>query len=788
MTRTSWPSPVVGLPPRSADVVVCATGAAAVGFCYSGLFAGYSYLGPLTIAAAGSALFAAAAGWAGLAQELRLLASLVGFVVCAEFTLFPADLTHSFAVTQATEALLGALGGGWARMLSVTPPVAASPALLSTPLLLSWASGFVSTTLALGTGNALVPALPVLGAFIAALALTAGLPGTHLLLGGALIALFAVLGILRGARESGPAAAPAVWGGVRGSIAAPAAVSPAWFPLAARRSAAACVMLVFVAGAGVVVGRWAVSDPAAGPRTGLYSLVHAPLRVGGVLSPVVALRGQLLAHSARPLFRMTLGSRPGSSAGRPLRIKLASFGLFDGVLWGSHGTFPVTGGALGGAPLLVHPVRLTEHIQIMHLSTPYLPVLGWPLQITFNGSGAVGQVGYGPGTGALLASGRTRPGLSYDVAAEMTATRALPADAEPGPLTVLGPDLGSRIVLSQQEAGLVRRWIAGQRSPYTALQAVARRLRALPYTLKAPPGESYAVMRQLLAGHEPADDGYDEQHVAAFTLIARWLGYPARVAVGYLAPRPRRGVYTVTGADARAWSEVYFTGYGWVPFDPTYPIANRARKVPGPPPGPALAPGAALSPPPRSPVPTPVPAVSASTLPRALPHGVAVASGWLRWLIVAVGAALAGAGLWLIGGRLGVVAAKAQLRARRRRGTSSQQVAGAWQEAMDRLTELGAEFSPTMTAAEMARHARQVRSPGAESVVGIVRALAVAQTWAVFAPDGCGADAVRRAWHNERRLVKALYPRRFSRRRLRALLDPRPLRTPDGMSGDEVRS
>src|SRR5204863_4579706 len=58
---------------------------------------------------------------------------------------------------------------------------------------------------------------------------------------------------------------------------------------------------------------------------------------------------------------------------------------------------------------------------------------------------------------------------------------------------------------------------------------------------------------------------------AAFAVLARDQGFPARVAVGYLLrPQARSGdTYTVTTADAHAWAEVDMTGYGWVSFDPT---------------------------------------------------------------------------------------------------------------------------------------------------------------------------------------------------------------------------
>ena len=48
-------------------------------------------------------------------------------------------------------------------------------------------------------------------------------------------------------------------------------------------------------------------------------------------------------------------------------------------------------------------------------------------------------------------------------------------------------------------------------------------------------------------------------------------GIPARVAVGFTPGDggTRRRCTTCEGKHAHAWPEVYFTGIGWVPFEPT---------------------------------------------------------------------------------------------------------------------------------------------------------------------------------------------------------------------------
>jgi hypothetical protein len=65
--------------------------------------------------------------------------------------------------------------------------------------------------------------------------------------------------------------------------------------------------------------------------------------------------------------------------------------------------------------------------------------------------------------------------------------------------------------------------------------------------------------------------GYCQQFSGAMALMLRMSGIPARVAAGFSPGSYNRdtGEYRVRDLDAHSWVEVYFTGIGWVPFDPT---------------------------------------------------------------------------------------------------------------------------------------------------------------------------------------------------------------------------
>jgi transglutaminase-like putative cysteine protease len=73
--------------------------------------------------------------------------------------------------------------------------------------------------------------------------------------------------------------------------------------------------------------------------------------------------------------------------------------------------------------------------------------------------------------------------------------------------------------------------------------------------------------------------GYCEQFAASMAIMARIIGIPARVAVGFLEPRPAGpNTWEFSSHDLHAWPELYFPGSGWVRFEPT--PGQRADTVP----------------------------------------------------------------------------------------------------------------------------------------------------------------------------------------------------------------
>src|SRR5699024_4323409 len=86
------------------------------------------------------------------------------------------------------------------------------------------------------------------------------------------------------------------------------------------------------------------------------------------------------------------------------------------------------------------------------------------------------------------------------------------------------------------------------------------------YSLDAPADASGSALEDFLRDKR----GYCVQFSGAMTAMARSLGIPARIGVGFTAGTPTgEGSYDVRLNQAHAWPELYFEGSGWVRFEPT---------------------------------------------------------------------------------------------------------------------------------------------------------------------------------------------------------------------------
>jgi protein-glutamine gamma-glutamyltransferase len=119
---------------------------------------------------------------------------------------------------------------------------------------------------------------------------------------------------------------------------------------------------------------------------------------------------------------------------------------------------------------------------------------------------------------------------------------------------------------------LARRITAGSRTAYDAAMAIQTYLEANYAYGVDPPARRYPLEAFLFQDRV----GYCQQFSGAMALMLRMVGIPARVAVGFHTGTYDSSTrsYRVSARDAHSWVEVFFTGIGWVAFDPTPPPSN----------------------------------------------------------------------------------------------------------------------------------------------------------------------------------------------------------------------
>jgi hypothetical protein len=77
--------------------------------------------------------------------------------------------------------------------------------------------------------------------------------------------------------------------------------------------------------------------------------------------------------------------------------------------------------------------------------------------------------------------------------------------------------------------------------------------------------------------------GYCDYYATAMAVMARSVGLPARLVMGYSSGDYdySNAEYIVTAANAHAWVEIYFPGTGWVEFEPTAGQPELVRPTQG---------------------------------------------------------------------------------------------------------------------------------------------------------------------------------------------------------------
>ncbi|GLY54129.1 transglutaminase domain-containing protein [Lentzea sp. NBRC 102530] len=578
------------------------------------------------------------------------------------------------------------------RLLTAARPAPATPELLVPGLLLiiGISTGAVLSVTRRGTAL-FVPALGAATLYVAAALLTTGRADSYGLVALTMVVVLALGWLIIDRR--GPVVPPAVL----------------------ATALAALTLLTFVL-------------PANGfePR----KLVTPPVTDIAISNPLPQL-ASWAAQGETELFRMR---------GPEVPVRLVTLSRYSGASWEAASTY----GPLGvvDAPDLPLGGKVQDasvDLQITGLQGEWLPGVGKPQAVSLSNAMV------DPDTGSLVVADGLRTGLSYTVrgVVETPADNDL-AEAQV-PVDVTKYTALPRLPFTL--ADYARQATQNARTPYekaVALEQVVR-LNRRP-DAEAPVGSSYARLETFLFGAEGesgANAGTAEQFASAYAVLARAVGLPTRVVVGFQPVPEQNGERIVRAADATAWPEVYFSGWGWVAFDPVSgngsgPSAASKREVLN-----RLASTTAK----------PTPTSLASVPPLVQPSAVAGDA-------VAAPAAPKSFPFWVFTPVVLLVALYVARTSRRLRLRAAGPV-GAWNEVLDALQLAGLRPKPSRTVPDVGREWGEA---GAR--------LAVVVDEAAFAPRPANDE---QSWRLARQVKKAVRRKASWWRKLVWPVDPRPL-------------
>lgn len=269
-----------------------------------------------------------------------------------------------------------------------------------------------------------------------------------------------------------------------------------------------------------------------------------------------------------------------TTASSPGYLQMTTLDAFSGEVWRhsrSKSTFFSESTSLGAVPGLSKDVKtskVTSVVQVHNMTSQWLPA-PYP----------VSKVEGLAGSWAWERDDLTISGLTTTTADQQYTLTSRAVEPTAKQLRAAGisyPDsVQDDLRVPADAPAIIRRTAlsvtAGATTPYDMAIALQSYFHdgEFRYSLDAPKNGGYdGDTPGTIATFLKQKSGYCVHFAAAMTLMARELGIPARIGVGYL-PGAQTGssgsttTYQVTSDDLHAWPELYFPGVGWVQFEPT---------------------------------------------------------------------------------------------------------------------------------------------------------------------------------------------------------------------------
>ena len=321
-----------------------------------------------------------------------------------------------------------------------------------------------------------------------------------------------------------------------------------WGVIAAMPAILVCVGLTTVAAAA-----FAPRLPGAGEKA-LIDTRNRGGTVTEVLSPLVDIRAQLVNHSNLELF--TVASDSGGHYWRVIGLP-----IFTGTRWDPPEENLEPMGNRASEVLVPGPVT-TQNFRILALGGPLVPAAYLPTSVSDS------RIFWAVDSNSLvLADSVLQPGDEIEIRSmvpRLSAVQMRASTVDHAPSTVYYELPGDFPEVARDAAASVT---AQATTPFDKMLALQNWFRTeFRYNLDVQLGNSNDAIESFLRIKE----GFCQQFAGTFAAMARSLGIPSRVAVGFTdGVLGTDGRYHVFGRNAHAWPEVWFDDVGWVAFEPT---------------------------------------------------------------------------------------------------------------------------------------------------------------------------------------------------------------------------